>query len=113
MYNAHITIRQRGHVFQELVLNKQYMYFQLWTFLDASISAHVLVQASAGSYSDGQVVVLCPKGQYQPNTGQSVCFGCPSGYTTEGVGSDNVMDCSGKCHDCNWIKTNINLSILK
>lgn len=52
-----------------------------------------------GSYSDRKVAVLCPKGQYQPLTGQESCLLCPNGYTTEGVGSEDVRDCNGmqKC----------------
>ncbi|GFX94270.1 sushi, von Willebrand factor type A, EGF and pentraxin domain-containing protein 1 [Trichonephila clavipes] len=35
----------------------------------------------------------CPKGFYQPFTGQSKCLECPSNFTTEIVGATNVSQC--------------------
>lgn len=47
------------------------------------------------SSSSGKCV-LCNKGNYQDESGQTSCKSCPYGKTTAFVGSQSQLDCSGK-----------------
>jgi len=48
----------------------------------------------AGSYQNGDYCIFCDTGTYQDEDGQSSCVACPTGYSTETIGSDNSIDCS-------------------
>lgn len=40
----------------------------------------------------------CPKGSYQHQIGQNVCFKCPGNSSTDYTGSTTIDDCKSKTH---------------
>lgn len=68
--------------------NKVYKieWFNLYFSADCPSGTH--------SSSSGKCV-LCNKGNYQDETGQTSCKSCPYGKTTAFVGSQSQLDCSG------------------
>lgn len=55
----------------------------------------VTVDCPMGTYSVSGRCLLCEKGTYQDEKGQTVCKSCPTDTTTEFVGSQDVSYCTG------------------
>lgn len=55
----------------------------------------VTVDCPMGTYSVSGRCLLCEKGTYQDEKGQTVCKSCPTETTTEFVGSQDVSYCTG------------------
>ncbi|XP_076073438.1 uncharacterized protein LOC143045037 isoform X3 [Mytilus galloprovincialis] len=49
---------------------------------------------SIGHYYSNEECLSCAKGTYQDQTGQTFCFSCPKGMTTEGTDSVSIDDCN-------------------
>lgn len=56
------------------------------------------VDCPMGTYSVSGRCLLCEKGTYQDEIGQTVCKLCPTDKTTEFVGSQDVSNCTGLFH---------------
>ncbi|CAG2241794.1 unnamed protein product [Mytilus edulis] len=52
------------------------------------------VPCSIGHYYSNEECLSCDKGTYQDQTGQTFCFSCPKGMTTEGTDSVSIDDCN-------------------
>ncbi|XP_060570713.1 uncharacterized protein LOC132729006, partial [Ruditapes philippinarum] len=53
-------------------------------------------QCPVGTYLVDFECINCEIGSYQPLTGQTECFSCPSGNTTATFGSSDISECSVK-----------------
>ena len=53
------------------------------------------VKCSAGSRADdtNTACVLCPIGEYQPQTNMKECVTCPENFTTRSAGSVSFLEC--------------------
>ncbi|XP_052061394.1 signal peptide, CUB and EGF-like domain-containing protein 3 [Mytilus californianus] len=52
------------------------------------------VPCSIGHYLSNEECLPCQVGTYQLLTGQTFCFVCPTGTTTEGISSVSIDDCN-------------------
>ncbi|XP_052070045.1 sushi, von Willebrand factor type A, EGF and pentraxin domain-containing protein 1-like isoform X2 [Mytilus californianus] len=52
------------------------------------------VPCSIGHYYSNDECLSCAIGTYQDQTGQTFCFSCPKGMTTEGTDSVSIDDCN-------------------
>ncbi|XP_060566258.1 thyroglobulin-like [Ruditapes philippinarum] len=53
----------------------------------------ICVACPAGTHSTDDVCTFCEKGKYQSNAGQMTCISCPSGQTTNAIGSTDSSQC--------------------
>ncbi|XP_041369905.1 sushi, von Willebrand factor type A, EGF and pentraxin domain-containing protein 1-like [Gigantopelta aegis] len=56
--------------------------------------SYFCVPCGHGSFLSSDLCMLCGYGTYQDKPGQTACDQCPDGWTTDGVGSRDVSDCS-------------------
>lgn len=56
------------------------------------------VDCPMGTYSVSGKCILCEKGTYQDEIGQTVCKLCPTDTVTEFAGSQDVSSCTGLVH---------------
>ncbi|XP_061173455.1 uncharacterized protein LOC133182624 [Saccostrea echinata] len=65
------------------------------------------VQCAAGTFFNESKAIceLCPRGTYQPSTGQSSCLACPSGQTTKIKGAQLSSECEEGCEQGSWSNT--------
>ncbi|XP_062616936.1 sushi, von Willebrand factor type A, EGF and pentraxin domain-containing protein 1-like [Saccostrea cucullata] len=62
------------------------------------------VECAPGTYFDNKTrnCPLCPKGHYQPSTGQNSCIVCPQFQTTRIKGAQNLDECTEACEPGSW-----------
>ncbi|XP_033113942.1 uncharacterized protein LOC117114394 [Anneissia japonica] len=63
------------------------------------LNGNMCVVCGEGEYHDIALdeCVQCAQGTYQNDTGQVACTDCPSGMTTQGLGSVNITQCKDVC----------------
>lgn len=87
-------LRQKQQLFLKFVIIRRKLekYKKYYCFI------FILAICYKGTYRNRSTNVCepCPVGEYQPNDQQEECIKCPTKYSTESAGKNNITDCKCK-----------------